>query len=437
MDGHNQDWSPIGADQPFSAFVGLPVANVSTGNSTFSLQSSHIVLSCDDMSLQARVNASEYPKSLEVPTDQTTLQWWGFNISGPAFTNGTWYSYPGTKDPSVSSSKLVNPGWSLALDRFADSIWSEEMPVSMGEYPAVGKFEKELGIEAGQTNLLFQSVRLTNWDRPNANATWELYNTECRVIEQYVESQVACSRTQDTTSQPACRVLAQRASREPRPSTNISMLSDATAFGVVSKGLPALNDNLGYSPSTDAILFYLYNENLAEYLGSRENPDFTDVSAANFSTRLSQIINSYIHLDQINPLLYHLWGDINAEDIGGQLKVPVWQQEQATTEDLLYVYLILWPWAIVCIASCLALALSGVLSVVYAHKGKGPEMLGFVSTVVRESRHVDMPHSLGHVDGPGLSRIWKKLRFRYGRVRADTLEDHRLGIGHERDVPGI
>ena len=86
--------------------------------------------------------------------------------------------------------------------------------------------------------------------------------------------------------------------------------------------------------------------------------------------------------------------------------------------------------------SCMMLVLLGVSGVIYTHKGRCPELLGFVSTILRDSRYVSMEigQPLGYMPASELSRLLRGERIRYGHIEMNDTEDFSMGIGLEGGV---
>lgn len=110
---------------------------------------------------------------------------------------------------------------------------------------------------------------------------------------------------------------------------------------------------------------------------------------------------------------------------------------ETETTDFLFVYTISWPWMAVCIVSCAVLLIGSILGVFYTHMARGPELLGFVSTMFRDSKYIDVPLGTENVGGLELSKIMKDERFRYGFTRDSQGGVGRVGIAHEEHVTKI
>ncbi|KAG5792438.1 hypothetical protein H9Q69_008514 [Fusarium xylarioides] len=266
----------------YSALIGLPITNVTTGNVTFSIDSSYLNLACYNLT---RANTT-----FNIPHNWTNPTYWGTYVPKP---NGTWYGY---------NRSLSQDAWSLAVDRFVDPYWAtngnlanrfENYNFGVNYYGRPVLFENETDLHVEPSRLLFNSEFT---DRVNAAANG--FTAECHVFQRYVESRVHCSRVDMSTSQN-CSVAAQRLSRTKHATENITALSWERVWSRVS-GLPGIMG--GSALYADITMRYLDNPvlNAVTNQGLEENTNlFKDVTPEQFSRRLAQVINTYLLLGQV------------------------------------------------------------------------------------------------------------------------------------------
>lgn len=207
-----EEWTEIDypRDKPiFSSLVGIPVTNTSIGNSTFSIESTYISLSCDKLN-KTRLSWSYVPTMGEVFLDsEAPLR----DMYNTTFANGSWY---GSQHPYTTNdeSGYYFIWWSLGLDRFVDEIWTENLTALEGRNP-LSLFENFTSEDVQPANLLFQARSVTEL----SNGTrLDLYQTECRVLQNYIESRVRCDqRLRTETPSRTCQVISQRLSQHPHP----------------------------------------------------------------------------------------------------------------------------------------------------------------------------------------------------------------------------
>ncbi|CAH0051684.1 unnamed protein product [Clonostachys solani] len=433
----------------YSSFFGVPVKHVSVGNSSFDIESSYLSLACEPFSKTQVETSSQTFISGETFLNETAFDTSSQHGSvGSKFlpvVNGSWYGRPHNYSWSVPIS------WNIAIDRFVDPLWlsnmsSENRPQVEDNQEHGGDqlntetktytphslsiFQNYAQVEAGPTKLLFQARR--NVSDATTVLNLEVLKTECRVLQKYVESRVLCFRLTEA-SQPECRVIGQRPSQRPHLSEDLSILSIPDTFERVSSFLPRLLSAQFYP---DLILLYLYSQSKPASSGNEvqhEVPDFTAISEAEFSVSLSQIINSYIIIQQIGFYL------LVSDGMIGQVpyRVKDWVQTSSDTDGILYVYSVNRPWGAVCAASCVILSIASILGVIFAHSCRGLDILGLVSTGIRDSKYVDMPSGGESLDGHELSIVMKNERLRYGHTHLSTKVTPVIGIGRERHIRKI
>jgi hypothetical protein len=88
------------------------------------------------------------------------------------------------------------------------------------------------------------------------------------------------------------------------------------------------------------------------------------------------------------------------------------------------------------ILSCITFLIGGVASVVFASLADGPEVLGYVSTVMRDSKRLDLDPVVSSMRGIDISKLYKGLRLRFGYD--ETLSGLPvLGVGREAEMTPI
>ncbi|KAI5465662.1 hypothetical protein BGZ63DRAFT_374193 [Mariannaea sp. PMI_226] len=379
-----EGWHAINASSrdEYSAFIGIPIANITTGNSTFVIETSYIQLECSSPTVHA-LNESARSFSAQETFLNDTFKDVGYDEALPHILNGTWYGLQYHKTPSV---------FILGIDQFIDSEWWQ---LGEGSWDYVVTLTT---IEAGPTNLLFQArVNTTIFD-----ASWEVAakkvevdKSECRVLQKYVESRIKCSRPSGSSPKD-CSVIAQRKSRRIRPSENLSMLS-----------VPAIYLNGSCDPLV-------------------KNPYLGNVRASELGARLSQLINSYILLAQAGVSIQEFL-PTHSKDPTDLANENVRTMETETV-GLVYAYKISCPWMVACLISCIMLSSGSAVGVIFRHLARGPEILGLVSTIFRDSKYVDIPAGMENDDGHKVSNMMKEERFQYGN------RDGAVGIMREEDV---
>ncbi|KAI8681698.1 hypothetical protein NCS55_00422400 [Fusarium keratoplasticum] len=409
-------WSP--KLEHHSALVGVPVVNVSMGNTTFSLESSYIDLKCYNLTVIETDDVIQY----------RDFDWPDWDSPGP-FKNGTWYGFNNTFQDEHRRS------WAIALNRFVDVYWANRTllmqraramrPSSPSEAartrPAI--FANETGIEVKPAKLYFQSI-LSNalmWDTPGLTAY-------CDISQKYVESRVTCRRT-SSTSQQNCTVTAQRPSQRHHAPEAITPLSFPAVFRWISKYMP-LATAVRNSGVCDLALQYM-DEPALDTMNNDVSYSLINIDEEMLSLRLSQVLNTYILLGQMYLRAV------------GSTKTSIWVKDKwnVTTPvgvvNLVEVYSVTGLWMGFCIFSCIALSASGILSVFFTHLASGPDVLGYASTLVRDSRYIQMPPETGQMGGADMTVEMRDMRVRYGFTGQNSKGQVWVGVGREKETKRI
>ncbi|CAH0042623.1 unnamed protein product [Clonostachys rhizophaga] len=457
VDSNSNAWHDIDHDTAsYSAFVGLPIVNVSVGNSTFYLESLYLELNCDratshalDKNTQSFLEAETPISEIELDDARDALPlgdggWkrtWPVTEGG-TFVNGSWYGYQHARSQDVM--------WNIAIDRFIDKFWltaaSERHSTNPNKYdyygfPSMGAFENETAIEAGPTYLLFQARRNVTlvtdgiYEYKIEVVSVDVQKAKCLVLQKYVESRVTCSRAPHESTAD-CKVVSQRPSQKPHPSENLSILSHPYVFAYLSKKLPTTLVTSGVSDPT----LWSISDQPEPHDGEGLNvPDFTNISTSQLSRGLTKVINSYLLVNQADKDLLprQVSSLFPLLDFENREYFKYWSLASAETIQFTRVFCVSWPWMTACFASCGVLAVCGIMGIILVHRGNSPEVLGFVSAIVRDSRYIKIPTDLEHMNGEDISRRLKSERLRYGYTSFESRGTPQMGIGRETEITKV
>ncbi|CAH0045870.1 unnamed protein product [Clonostachys solani] len=428
--------------------MALHLGHLNIGNSTFYLESSHLQLNCDSATSHKLHNSTQSFLEAETPLIKIELnhankialvsegnRTFPVTKDGRTFVNGSWYGFQHAQSQYTE--------WNIAVDRFVDKFWftafgtrhyTNKTKYDLYLYPNMGVFENETAIEAGPTYLLFQTRRnitFQNFDLGKDEFRYfEVQKAKCLVLQKYVESRATCSRaTHESTAD--CRVESQRPSQKQHPSENLSILSHPYVFAHLAKNLPTTVQAGGAS---DPTLWSISDQPEPLIFDRPMLPNFTNISASQLSRGLTKVINSYMlirHADK-NLLPRQLSGDFEGRGSG-----KYWSLTSAETTHLTRVFSVSLPWMAACFASCGVLAACGIMGIILVHRGNSPEILGFVSAIVRDSRYITIPTDVDHMNGEDLSRMLKSERLRYGYTSFESREAPQMGIGRETEITKI
>ncbi|KAJ4128137.1 hypothetical protein NW768_008421 [Fusarium equiseti] len=397
----------------YSSLIGLPITNVTRGNTTFSLESSYIDLDCK--------------VDYDIPVRDTIWYEWdsymgGTNNGSIRLRNGTWHGLNSTYLQTV---------WSVGIDRFVDEYWNfNERCPSVGETkncqrPSLLINETDLDVRPAQ--LIFESAFQTSLHQYVPTMRVQAI---CTIFQRYVESRVACSRD-DSSSLQNCTVTQQRFSKKPHADERVTALSFPDIWSWVTRGLPE-----GVKPQTfaDNTIRYLNDPGIRSFAageGEEEQNILRNITNDQFGRRMSQLVNTYLLLGQLNQ--YASQG--NSDQIANfapNVTVPV------DVSNLEEIYVVHWNWMALFFACCGVLLGSGVVGVVFAHLAAGPEILGYASSAVRDSKYLGLPADVGQKEALDVTKMIGQQKFKYGYTNAVSEEGRPLmGIALEDQVQGI
>ncbi|KAF4874979.1 hypothetical protein CGCSCA1_v005757 [Colletotrichum siamense] len=390
------NWTEISRNSQevnYSSLAGIPLKYSTVGNVTFAVESSYVHLDCN--------NITKFPISF--PQDNMTNITSGFWATSHTYSdnilkapNGTWR---GVKNHVNNTQNLTT--WAIALDRFVDPFWADQevqnarlveklntTDVRADIRDGLRLFVNETGIEAGEANLLLQiiipSIKPTRTPETKLEAV-------CGVTQRYVESRVNCTYV-PTSGRHTCAVVAQRPSQQPHAPEAISILSLPHLFYYISKEFPlaATGRPLGGFP--DFSVQYLKDPTFKE-LSSSPDVSLDDLPDDKIGIRLNQLLNTYLMLSQ--------------------------QELQITSSTL---------------GQTASFEPNITIS---SEVTRGPEVLGYVSTLVRDSKFMDLLMNTSWMDGTELTKELRSQRIRYGYTHHTMGGEPLMGVGYQADTEQI
>ena len=412
---------PISTPDSYSSLAGYPITRVSQGNSTFFMLSSYLQLNCTKEQQETWI-AEHNLTQINIPT--STYSWADFK-----YENGSLYGT--SRDRNVSYQGTT---WSIAVDRFVDKHWlnssalmsqfnSSEFEVKYYARPKI--FENQTGVDSEATHLVFDAV--ISYEGNTGRGPYYGVTASCDVKQQYIESQVACIKS-GTSARQNCTVIAQRPSTQQQTPENISWLSFPQIMNIVSYYLPVATGSM--SGRADLSLQYITSPQSGAIINSVGIEYFTNTSDTAFSRRLSQLLNTYILISQTESAISG--GSIDP-DASFQYNGTV----PAEVGNLVRLYIVSKLWVVICFVSCLVLLICGIFSVVFTHLASGPEILGYASTILRDSKFFDLPPETGGMMALNITKAMRHERLRYGFTYLTRRGQRLLGVGREEDTGRI
>ncbi|KAF6795448.1 hypothetical protein CSOJ01_13419 [Colletotrichum sojae] len=405
----------------YSSLTGVPIHYLGNGNATFSLESSHAYLTCP--------NATKLPA---LPSLRETVG----NVSeakvteeflGEKTPNGTWRGAAYGEGTNTRSTQ-----WGFAVDRFVDTLWylervedykrvvywSHEEDDYWTGFPTL--FSNARGIDAAPTRLLLRML-LQQRD-PNLKNLDKL-EIFCDITQQYVESFIECSYLR---GQRTCKVIRQRPSQKTHVSEHIALLSFPWTHKFFSDELPLVTGRRmrGF---IDPSLYYLKDPTF-ENISSGTWVLLGDVDTEKVGKRFGQLLNTYIALSQLDDSI----ATVNEAAMAFDPNITLTGEVSTLVETFVVSRL----WIIVSVIAAVVLLAGGILSVVITHLTYGPEILGYVSTTIRNSKFIDLPSTTTWLDGTELTNEMNTTRIRYGFIR-DAVAEPVVAVGHEEGTERI
>lgn len=408
----SSEWKDVTYDtslERFSSIAGLPVANVPFGNTTFSIESSYVELDC--------YNASRVPWAAE------WLNYMGqdidFNFDKP-LPNGT---LQGIHSYDFDIDNWLIGSWTIALNNFVDDYWTELSREGWYTNKGPASLIQEDGIQVNPTELFFWS-RVANGESDSP----ENIIASCKVRQRYVESRVTCERTQVTSPNRNCTVVAQRPSQKPHTTEMISDLNFFNVWAYITHYFPTASSDF-QSERMDIAVQYLNDPKMVNYEANDSDDWFKDINQLAFSRRLSQLLNTYLLLSRVYTSAPG--GSLDGSQLDHNITL------EAPTTTLVEIYTVSTLWISLGSLSCAVLLVGGILSVVSRLMAAGPEVLGYASSVIRDSKHVGLPAGVDKMNSLEITRLFKDKRVRYGYTDLSQDGQRVVGVGLQSETVDI
>lgn len=420
-DPSNESWVQVPDDgsSAFSSLVGLPAAHIKPGSHSsysFFVESSYIELQC---SLFLPVTFALDLRTFPHTFDNTSLVTLPSSIKFPSIQNGTWQA-------CVEDENSYAKPWILASDTFVDPLWLERKSKwARSQIPGHPDMRGNIttyspNAFANETNILTSQARLYLLTSDLLDKSYgTISSTNCSISQPYVESQVECSRV-ESSSGGNCSVVAQRPSQKTHASINITHLSFPWVFSYFSQDLP-LASGLQFAYGVpDVSMLYLLNTSSSFILDDLRDTSstFENITTRDVSYRLGQILNSYLIASQAYDSIP-----------GGR---PSNRVVNITTSASVHaheeIYMISIPWLTAFSITALVMLLGSIAGAVFCHVSKTPEILGFASSAIRDSKYVNLTPGFGGLGGLEMTKAFEGVEFRYGVVGKTEGEQQVLGV---------
>ncbi|RDL39988.1 uncharacterized protein BP5553_04328 [Venustampulla echinocandica] len=409
------DWVTLSPNDSvvYSSLVGIPIAASGIGTTDLSIESSYINLNCGTpnrmsgfMNLQPFYHDSN-PNSSPYSVDNGTCRGIDSSVASSVYnTTATW---------SIGLDSFVSPHFNGNLSTKSSSKSCQ--PGSQGYIASPCSLRNLSPAEVRRGTLLFQSLQVAPDERstsPRVDAAF------CQLNQVYVESQVTCTTT--ATTPRVCRVVAQRNSQGHHAPSALTPLSFPEIFQAMSLHLPRSFGTEESSSRSDPSIYYISNPSPAAITTATGPVDLSHTQPQILSHHLGQIINTYYTLSQAYQLITE----------GSPQQLPDNPTAISTIRFSEELYQVAWPWFVFLIISILAMLLSGLATVILSLQIRNPDILGYCSSLIRDSKYIDLPIEGGNDDGMKRTRMNSDLRLTMGEVR--DAENSHIAIVKEEDM---
>lgn len=392
----NDGWASPSESTVYSSLTGIPISGVQIGSTDLSIESSYMELNCG-----ATVQMSTFLDLQPFQYDSVTN--FAYSIS-----NGT---YRGTNTSATPlSSDTSTATWSLGLDTFVSPEFNRSLSTNSSSkscqpgdisYIASPCYLRGLsGSQASTGTLLFQSLDVPS----DPNSPRSVQAAFCQIQQIYVQSNITCSQSNGTRRK--CKVITQRNSEGRHAPSAITPLSFPEIFDAISLALPRSFGVPQSGSKSDASIFYLNDTSTESITKANGAANLINVPANVLAQRLGQLLNTYYSLSQTNTLT----SETPSSDFSDIISTT---GTLTTSEE---VYSVSWPWFAFLFISTMLMLLAAVTSMICDRMTINPEILGYTSSMIRDSKYVQLPSEDGPLDGLELTKLNRDFPLKMGAV---------------------
>ncbi|TVY75912.1 hypothetical protein LSUE1_G010143, partial [Lachnellula suecica] len=386
----------------YSSLFGIPISALPAGNSTFQLESTYLELSCPNRT-----------SSLTRSYDPNSTQ-------GSTFYNPDLIS---TSGPFLGGLNVTSDtSWAVGyLGSEVESFLPSNDPASQ----CLDCLPSNLTTQTALPGLFLYQ------DFEGAHNVTSIY---CTPSQAYVESNIFCTQTSTTQS---CAVVSQRLSLLPHISSALTPLSFSTVLDGLSEFLPLATQKLS---GVDTMQNYIVSPLDNNFIQSTKAPGlaitpatsnistpetesrFLELPLSDFSTRLSQIINTYLQGSTLDSTTYLTGSALPSSpnpvaatpsEVSAQIQNP-FITVPANSTQLVLIYTASYPWLAISLLSTTLLLAAALTAAIISRLTLTRDYLPYVSSLLCESQFSSMHQGGVQLDGLSRSRECRDLRVRLG-----------------------
>ncbi|CAH0032769.1 unnamed protein product [Clonostachys rhizophaga] len=298
--------------------------------------------------------------------------------------------------PYIDLNCSANTGMPFEANPYQTILQSLEMSPDLNG----SSFRANLG-EDDESRLLFTSLHYSN-------AYFALFICSMRVLAVETEMQCAPSNSSANCSPKRQRLLQSwervekiyGPSNEMRKALKLWQHADSSSANYLASPIDS----------------YLAGH-LSPYAG-HNLIKWSEVDVGNFSRRLTTLFNTYMSAS-INPMGHT---DVSFSKSGKNDPSPsgaILQTTPANATIVFNVYETSRTWVGLALTATLLLQLLAVLGLMLRVLVKGPDILGFASSMTRDNPYVNLPEDGSGLDGPDRARLLRRTRAQLADMRPE------------------
>jgi hypothetical protein len=241
----------------------------------------------------------------------------------------------------------------------------------------------------------------------------------CHISTAYVEAAVNCTGLD-------CAVTRMRPSRLRHPNPLLVPFEFTYYYNNFFWQLPAANKPTTGSTRGSQLTEFFINDPLNPLANTyRLLVKLYNVSPKDMSIRLGQVLNSYYLVSVDTKGITGTNSDSGPDKVmidgdGGVVDSSFDNITTASTVSVNHVrYVCQWGWWVIFVLACLVMLVVACIGAILNRQTKGPDILGYVSTLTRDTPYVNIPEGGSGLDGSDRARLLKELRVQMRDVRPD------------------
>ncbi|KAL2070798.1 hypothetical protein VTL71DRAFT_13824 [Oculimacula yallundae] len=409
-------WFDIATDGViFSSLIGIPLSGIpKEGNLTFYMDTSYNSVSCyPNISFPGTsADPNRFQNTTQFPEEDDPPEVLEANgIFYDAFYRRDEYTREAT-NPFDSSYIETTFTFEIAINQFYTDYLGRPLAEFQGDmhtyHPAT---------------LLFQS-------RAGGLVAY------CPITTEYINSKVYCVSG-------SCSVIAIRDSLLPHPDSALTYLGFQSIFVNMTSALCysqvnlAQYDKLELDIKLTPLEAFIADPDL-NYIGQGNLVDMKGLTVDDVSIRLQQVLNTYMHGSIYTPALTGNTDLRKSDDSSEDVPKDIGIITTASGTSLQTLYTIDIPWICILFAATSIMALSALAGIWFSLNTRGPDLLGYFSTCLRDSPYVEPCSGSGTtLDGRERAKKFGKRRVRLVDVAGHKEEGYIAIAGDDLDVHGL